>query len=102
MRRIDDSTTARFLQNGCGRRRVRLRLPNQSNCFSILFSFLTGVIALTGCVKFQPQAISPEVTAARLESRSLDSPELKAFLERNLRRELTAWPLKSWDFPTLT
>ncbi len=38
----------------------------------------------------------------RLESRSLDSPGLKGFLETNLNRELPAWPMAKWDFEMLT
>ena len=41
---------------------------------------------LAGCTRFQPQPLSPAETAARLDSRSLDNPGLKAFLEKNLKR----------------
>jgi outer membrane protein TolC len=37
-----------------------------------------------------------------LESRSLDNPDLKAFLEKNLKRELSTWPAAKWDFEMLT
>lgn len=57
---------------------------------------------LAGCVRFQPQPLSPADTAARLESRSLANPELKAFLEKNLKRELNPWPARKWDFTMLT
>jgi outer membrane protein TolC len=57
---------------------------------------------LAGCVRFEHQPLSPAETGARLESRSLDSPVLKAFLEKNLHRELTAWPAPAWDFESLT
>ena len=57
---------------------------------------------LAGCARFQPQPLSPAQTAARLESRSLDSPELKSFLQTNLNRELPAWPVAKWDFEMLT
>ena len=57
---------------------------------------------LAGCARFQPQPLSPADTAAGLESRSLDNAGLKGFLERNLGRELKAWPAPKWDFEMLT
>ena len=59
-----------------------------------------GLVA--GCARFHSQPLSPAETATNLESRSLDNPDLKAFLEKNLHRELTAWPAKKWDFEMLT
>ncbi len=59
-------------------------------------------VTLAGCARFEPQPISPEETAARLDARGLDSAGLKKFLETNLGRELETWPLKSWDLNTLT
>lgn len=61
-----------------------------------------GVILLAGCVRFQPQPLSPAKTAAELDSRSLTNAALKSFLEKNLHRELADWPTRSWDFPMLT
>jgi outer membrane protein TolC len=57
---------------------------------------------LVGCARFHSQPISPEQTAASLDSRSLDNPALKAFLEGSLHRELTNWPAVSWDLDLLT
>jgi outer membrane protein, heavy metal efflux system len=57
---------------------------------------------LAGCARFQSQPLSPADTAACLESRSLDNAGLKAFLEKNLNRELSAWPAAKWDFEMLT
>ncbi len=55
-----------------------------------------------GCAGYQPRPIVPEETAAAFETRSFDNPLLKAFLEANLHREMTAWPPETWDFPMLT
>jgi len=63
------------------------------------------IIALglaAGCARFQPQPLSPEASASRLESRSLDNPALQAFLGKNLNRELNPWPAAKWDFEMLT
>jgi len=64
-------------------------------CFSL------AVICVAGCVRFQPQPLAADETAARLENRSLTNSGLKVFLERNLRKELAVWPLASWDFEML-
>ncbi|HEY2953341.1 MAG TPA: TolC family protein, partial [Verrucomicrobiae bacterium] len=61
---------------------------------------LIGLMA--GCVHYQDKPLSTAKTAADLESRSLDAPELKVFLEKNLGREIDAWPLSKWDFTRLT
>ncbi len=57
---------------------------------------------LAGCARFEPRPLAPAETAAALESRSLSNPELRSFLETNLHRVYPEWPLRSWDFPTLT
>jgi len=59
-----------------------------------------GLVA--GCARFHSQPLSPAETATNLESRSLDNPDLKAFLEKNLHRELNPWPARKWDFEMLT
>jgi outer membrane protein TolC len=41
-------------------------------------------------------------SAAGFETRSLDDPALKKFLETNLHRSFDDWPLGSWNFSTLT
>src|SRR5439155_4904902 len=40
--------------------------------------------------------------AAALELRTLTEPGLKDFLEKSIGRELTQWPIRTWDFDTLT
>jgi outer membrane protein TolC len=61
-----------------------------------------GVLLMAGCVRFQPQPLSADKTAAEFESRSLTNAELKLYLEKNLHKTLTTWPMASWDFETLT
>ncbi len=63
---------------------------------------ILGTALFTGCAHFQPQPISPETTAAQLESRRLDDAGLKKFLEQNLGRELKNWPRTNWDLQELT
>ena len=47
-----------------------------------------GFALVIGCAHFEPQPISPEKTAAELESRRLDDAGLKKFLEQNPGHEL--------------
>ena len=59
-----------------------------------------GLVA--GCARFHPQPLSPAETAAGLESRSLDNPGLKVFLDKNLHPQPSTWPAAKWDFEMLT
>ena len=61
-----------------------------------------GLIALCGCVHYHPKPIDAAEQADELESRRLDSGELRAFLERNLGRELRNWPGESWNLDLCT
>ena len=63
---------------------------------------ILATVLFTACAHYQAQPISPDKTAAQLELRRLDDPGLKKFLERNLGRELTNWPQKSWNLQDLT
>src|ERR1700722_689228 len=60
------------------------------------------LVLLAGCAHYQSKPISPADTAAKLEARSLDNPAFRDFLQKNSRRQFDQWPLKTWDFETLT
>jgi outer membrane protein, heavy metal efflux system len=66
------------------------------------WALMVGLIALAGCVRFQPQPLAPKENAQRLENRSLTNLDLRLFIETNLHREFTAWPPELWDFDSLT
>ena len=51
---------------------------------------------LAGCSIYHPRPIQPEKIAAQLESRRLDDPGLKKYLEQNLGHALPDWPLEKW------
>lgn len=55
-----------------------------------------------GCAGFTPQPISPAAAVAEYDARSLDNPELRVFIQKNIQRELGAWPLPQWDIELLT
>ena len=67
----------------------------------IAISYLV-VVLLSSCASFEPQPLSPADTIASYESRTLDNPDLQAFIQKNIKHELPTWPLPQWDFDLLT
>lgn len=65
---------------------------------------LLGTVMLGGCAvrRYQPAPIIPTDSASNLESLSLADSGLQAYLEKNLDRPVTPWPLKSWDLGSLS
>ncbi len=61
-----------------------------------------AVVWLSGCARFEPKPLSPERTAERLESRSLEDAKLEQFIKRNAHREIPQWPPGTWDLELLT
>ena len=61
----------------------------------LLFSSLFG-----GCVQFQDKPLIPSKNLKTFESRRLDNPELKAYMQAN--SDLKDWPLITWDMSDLT
>src|SRR6185369_126318 len=62
----------------------------------VVFGFLTG------CVLYHPQPLSPEKTAAQLESRRLDEPALRKILEFYEASTISDWPKTNWNLKELT
>lgn len=62
---------------------------------------LLGLL-LPGCAHYAPQPLDPAATTAQLDSRRLDDPGLKQFLEQNLGTHLDRWPPQPWELPELT
>jgi outer membrane protein TolC len=82
---------------------VRHFSPTMNFARLALMSSLLGVLAASnGCVRYHPRPIALDQTAAALDSRSLADPDLRQFLSTNLGREFAEWPVKTWDFETLT
>ncbi len=61
-----------------------------------------ATIALTGCVRFKPQPLSPESAVLTFEQRSLADKALRQYTETNLHRVFQTWPPVAWDLETLT
>jgi hypothetical protein len=60
------------------------------------------IAAVAAGVRFEPRPLSPEQITSNFESRTIDNPKLKEFLETILKREFFNWPASSWDFSMLT
>jgi cobalt-zinc-cadmium efflux system outer membrane protein len=61
---------------------------------------LFAVVAAGARIESRP--LSPEHIISNFESRTIDNPKLKEFLETNLNRKFFNWPVSSWDFSLLT
>ena len=68
----------------------------------ITLTCCVAAFAIGGCATYEPRPLSPAVTATAYEARSLDSPELRAFVQRNTQRQLDAWPPPQWELELLT
>jgi outer membrane protein, heavy metal efflux system len=64
--------------------------------------FLYAVLFLGGCATFHDRPLLPEKTALDFETRTLQDPGLKTFVESAFGHPLTSWPPDSWDLDTLT
>ena len=67
-----------------------------------VITIILGLVLCSGCARFDPKPLSAEANANALDNRTLDNPELKAFLETNLHRTFDEWPERRWDFEMLS
>jgi len=58
------------------------------------------LLSLSGCVHYQPRPLAPASSLDTIERRTLDSPDLAAFLRAN--QQVSAWPPQRWDLKALT
>jgi len=59
-------------------------------------------IAVTGCVHYQPQPLSPEQITAEFDARRLDAPRVKDFFAQQPGQFPAEWPPQKWDLDSLT
>ncbi len=65
--------------------------------------FLAGVLALTGCVTYEPRPLAPAEAVATFNVRSLDAPTLRDFVAGHGASDVAAkWPPPAWDLRLLT
>lgn len=60
------------------------------------------MLLFTGCVKFQRVSLNPSQLYNDFTSRSLESPELKQFIEEKTGSTNVVWPPEVWDFQLLS
>lgn len=60
---------------------------------------LLALAAIQSCARYQPEALSPEVSYAALDSRSLDDPRLQRLIDDLLPGRAASAP---WDLSSLT
>ena len=68
----------------------------------IAITFCVAALAISGCAHFEPRSLAPAATATAYEARTLDNPELRAFIQRNTQPELGTWPPPQWNLELLT
>jgi outer membrane protein, heavy metal efflux system len=71
-------------------------------CSPWRFVLLLVLSFLASCASFQPKPLLPSESATAFESRALDDPSLKHFLELSLQHEVQPWPPESWNLELLT
>lgn len=64
-------------------------------------SLAFGCVLLGGCAHYEPAPLEPAETLSTLESRTLDDPRLRTFIEATLGPERVVEP-GSWDLAALT
>lgn len=59
---------------------------------------------VTGCARYQYHAapISPAALAQGLETRSLNDPDLRSWMEQAAGYQAPSWPLATWDLNSVT
>lgn len=79
-------------------------LPSRNLLVPIVrrIAFICLGIALTGCVRYQPQPLSPAQSEASYRARTLADEGLHAFVTRNLTNAPAEWPPQKLDLPLLT
>jgi outer membrane protein TolC len=55
-----------------------------------------------GCARFHDRPLDPGKKLSSFESRKMDSPELRVFIETALKHKINPWPPTSWDPEMLT
>ena len=58
-------------------------------------------LAAAGCAHFDPKPLDVARMADDFDARTLDTPELRAFIETN-RGPVSVWPPAAWNFDQLT
>lgn len=80
---------------------VRAGLPGSGGGMFFKAAWVLLCLVVNGCVHYQEQPLEVSQMAEALETRDLNDPELRAFLQTNLS-SVASWPLKEWNFEQLS
>lgn len=67
----------------------------------IVLAALTVAACISACVSYRPRPIDARRSLAAFETRRLDAPSLRRYMEQTLHRPVAVWPPRSWDFGQL-
>jgi outer membrane protein TolC len=87
-------------RSGCKRQNLLLNRRHR-HMFRTIVIGGPLLLAVAGCVSFEPLPLEPEQAAATLESRSFDDPSLRSFVDANLEAS-TNGAFGAWDLNQLT
>ncbi|MCG5076771.1 TolC family protein [Paraburkholderia tagetis] len=65
-------------------------------------SIAIATVAAASCTTYHPQPITSPQLTQQFEHRSLTSPELHAYVDRETRHHITPWPPARWNLESLT
>ena len=68
----------------------------------IIVILSVAAVVTSGCTSFVPKPVSPTATLAAYEARTLDNPDLQAFVQKNSPHAAGPWPPAQWNLELLT
>ncbi len=82
---------------------TRTRRAGLIRCLFPALTFLT-LVSVSGCAryKYHPAPLSPPALSQVLEARSLDDPDLRAWMDHSAGYKPSSWPMREWDLNSLT
>lgn len=78
------------------------RIRRSAGRFALGAVFVHALLGACSMQHYRAQPLSPERSAAALESRSLSDPGLRSFEDYYLGHTASGWPPGAWDFQSLS
>src|SRR5437867_3136875 len=86
----------------CTHALIKMRRSNRVRMKNLLaLCALLAPALISGCQHYEPLALSPGANAAAFQTRSLNDPALREFVETFSPSAPASWPPVQWNFPTL-
>jgi cobalt-zinc-cadmium efflux system outer membrane protein len=79
---------------------TKLYRPSRIAPFGAALGLLAGALFVSSCIRYHPKPIEPSRMLADYETRTLDDPDLKTYLET--RAGIKDWPPAAWDLRSLS